>query len=62
MRNYLADLYLEFWNDYLTVDKYAEHKQLSRQDAQALIDMGRKYHNKRAERIKYLKQLKEVSK
>jgi len=61
MNNYLADLYLEYWNDYLTVDTFAEHKQLKRLDALMLINMGREYHEERAERIKYLKQLKEVS-
>nr|BAR35134.1 hypothetical protein [uncultured Mediterranean phage uvMED] len=56
MNNYLADLFLEYWNDYLSVDTFAEHKQLKRVDAQMLINMGRKYHNERAKRLKEVKQ------
>ena len=52
MDNYLADLFLEYWNDYLTVDKFAEHKQLKRLDALMLINMGREYHEERVERLK----------
>ncbi len=52
MNNYLANLYLEYFNDYLTVDKFAEHKQLKRLDALMLINMGREYHEERVERFK----------
>lgn len=46
----LADLYLEFFNNYLTVDKFAEHYQISEQDAVTLLSMGKEYHNNRVER------------
>lgn len=48
----LADLYLEWWNDWLTVERFAEYHGVSVADATTLINMGREYHNQRAERIK----------
>ena len=47
----LADLYLEFFNNYLTVDKFAEHYQISEQEAITLLSMGKEYHNNRVERL-----------
>ena len=48
----LADLYLEWWNDWLTVDRFAEYHGVTVADATALISMGREYHEQRAARIK----------
>jgi len=48
----LADLYLEWWNDWLTLERFAEYQGVSVDDAEALINMGRRYHNQRAARIK----------
>ena len=45
----LADLYLEFFNNYLTVNKFAEHYQIDLQDAITLLSMGKEYHNNRVE-------------
>ena len=47
----LADLYLEWWNDWLTLERFAEYQGVSVDDAEALINMGRQYHNQRASRI-----------
>lgn len=33
----LIDIYLEYWNDYLTIEKYAEHKRLTVHEAKTLI-------------------------
>ena len=51
MAGQLADLYLEWWNDWLTLERFAEYHGLSVGDAEALINMGRQYHNQRASRI-----------
>jgi hypothetical protein len=48
----LADLYLEWWNDWLTLERFAEYQGVSVDDAEALINMGRQYHDQRAARIK----------
>lgn len=47
----LADLYLEFLNNYLTVDKFAEHYQISEQDAVSLLSMGKEHHNNRVDEV-----------
>ena len=46
----LADLYLDWLNNYIGVDKFAEHNQISEQDAITLLSMGKEYHNNRVER------------
>ena len=48
----LADLYLEWWNDWLTVERFAEYHGVTVADATALISMGREYQEQRAARIK----------
>jgi len=45
----LADLYLEWVNNYLTVEKFAEHYQVTEKDAVNLLSYGRRYHEKRVE-------------
>lgn len=54
----LADLYLEWWNDWLTLERFAEFHGVSVDDAEALINMGRQYHNQRAVRIKAVNEIK----
>ncbi len=36
--------YLEFFNDYLTVAKFAEHKEISIKTAEGLINRGRELY------------------
>lgn len=48
----LADLYLEWWNDWLTIERFAEYHGVTVADATALISMGREYHEQRVARIK----------
>jgi uncharacterized protein (DUF433 family) len=50
MGEQLADLYLEWVNNYLTVEKFAEHYQLTEEDALNILNYGRRYHAKRVER------------
>ena len=40
----LHDLFLEWWNDYLTVETFADHKGWSDTFAAAVIDEGRRIH------------------
>jgi hypothetical protein len=43
----LIELYVEWFNDYLTVEKIAEHKGLELADMQALINIGQKLANEK---------------
>ena len=36
--------FLDYFNNYLTIEKYAEDNEISIEDATDLIDAGRKYH------------------
>ncbi len=44
----LADLYLEWLNDYITVAKFAEHKGISEVLANMIVNEGREWHEYRA--------------
>ena len=41
MRETLIAVYLDYWNNYLTVEKYAEHNGLTEEQAYKLIDLAR---------------------
>lgn len=45
LREVLEEAYLEYLNNYLTVDVFAEHNNISHETALNIIDMGRKIHN-----------------
>lgn len=45
-----ADLYLEWFNDYLTVEKFAEHKGFSEDEAHLIIMLGRIEHERRVKK------------
>jgi hypothetical protein len=45
LRQQIAAFYLEYLNNFLTVDRFAEYHDLSITQAQALIDLGRQFHN-----------------
>ena len=47
----VIDFYLDWFNNYLTVEKIAEHHGLDLDDAKALINMGRYMHYKHVEMI-----------
>ena len=43
---YFRTAFLDYFNNYLTIEKYAENNGISTADAHKLIDAGRKYHEK----------------
>ena len=45
----LADFYLDYVNNFLTVDRFAEYHGLSVSDANKVISIGKKYHEKRVQ-------------
>jgi hypothetical protein len=45
LRQQIAAFYLEYLNDFLTVERFAEYHDMSINQAQALIDLGREFHN-----------------
>ncbi len=45
MRDTLITIYLDFWNNYLTVERYAECNGLHNIEAQSLIDLARNVFN-----------------
>jgi len=50
MKNDIADFYLEFLNDWLTVESYAEYHDMSIVECQTLLNLGREFHNQRVEK------------
>ena len=56
---YFRAAFLDYFNNYLTIEKYAEHNGISTADANKLIDAGRKYHEKHVELCRVLKEIKE---
>jgi len=51
-KTFLANFFLDFFNNYLTMEKFANDKGLTQFEAQRLINIGRKYHNQNAEKLK----------
>jgi hypothetical protein len=49
MKTQIADFYLTFLNDWLTVERYAEWLDMSVTDCESLLRMGRQYHGERTE-------------
>ena len=47
--NHLIKLYLDYVNNFLTIDKFAEWHGLDIEDASLLIELGRKYNERKAE-------------
>lgn len=45
MRQQLIDWYLDWVSNYLSVDKFAEHNGLSRDQALKLLELGEELHN-----------------
>lgn len=44
LRIILQELYLDFINNYITIDRFAEHKEISRECAKILLKEGREIH------------------
>ena len=49
---FLRELFLDYFNNYLTVALFAEHNELSVKEATSLIEMGRKLHEEYVELMK----------
>ena len=49
MKTAIADFYLEFLNNWLTVERYAEFLDMSITDCESLLRMGRQFHRERTE-------------
>lgn len=45
MRNQLIDIYLDYWNNYLTYERYAECNGLHLAEAKSLINLVREVYN-----------------
>lgn len=45
----LIELYLDYFNSFLSVGRFAEHYSLDEDDANLLIELGRKYHDRQVE-------------
>ena len=45
MSNQLKAFYLDWMNNYLTIEKMAEHNEMTVEDTATLINLGRSYHH-----------------
>ena len=54
IKEHLQNEYLNWFNDYLTIEKYAEHRGITVDQAQTLIDLGRSVHESIVEEYKLL--------
>lgn len=52
LRDYLADLYLDWVNNFLTVEVFAEYYGLDEEDAKQLLVLAKKCHEQRVDFIK----------
>ncbi len=41
----LIELYLDYWNNFLSVSRFAEYYSLEEDDANLIIEIGRKYYD-----------------
>ena len=42
----LREHYLDFFNNYLTIEKFAEHQEMPVNDAVHVLDIGRRLHER----------------
>jgi hypothetical protein len=52
LKKQLADLALDYFNNYLSIEKFAEHNELTVNQASELIELGKELHE---ERVTYFK-------
>jgi len=45
MKKQLMELYLDYFNDYLTIEKMAEHRDMDVELLRNMVDEGRGYYN-----------------
>jgi hypothetical protein len=56
LRDYLADLYLDWVNNFLTIAVFAEYYGLDEDDARDLLKLAKKSHEQRVEYFKFLEE------
>jgi hypothetical protein len=56
LRDYLADLYLDWVNNFLSIERFAEYYGLDDDDAKALLEIAKKSHDQRVEYSKFLEE------
>lgn len=44
----LANMFMDWFNNFLTYERFAEYYDISVPEAKQIINLGRKYHNERA--------------
>jgi len=52
LRDNLADLYLDWVNNFLTIEKFSEYYGLDEEDAKQLLVLAKKCHEQRVDFIK----------
>ena len=57
MKARLANFYLDYLNDFLTTERFAEFNLMSTEDASTLLSLGRKYHEERVEEERFYQAL-----
>jgi hypothetical protein len=57
LRDYLADLYLDWVNNFLTIERFAEYYGLDEDDAKDLLALSKKCHE---QRVDFLKDMEEA--
>ena len=50
IKDFLIEIYLDYANNYLTIEKFAEHQELNVKDIEYFINLGRKIYNNEYEK------------
>ena len=58
MKQHLINFYLEYWEDFLTVENFADFHNIETGEAKALLNLGKKYLQERRELKQLQKQFK----
>ena len=56
LRDYLADVYLDWVNNFLTIERFSEYYGLEEDDARKLLEIAKKSHEQRVEYSKFLEE------
>ena len=56
LRDTLADLYLDWVNNFLTIERFSEYYGLDEEDSKELLKLAKKCHE---QRVDYLKDIEE---
>jgi hypothetical protein len=59
LRDTLADLYLDWVNNFLTIGRFSEYYGLDEDDSKELLKLAKKCHE---QRVDYLKDIEELDK